>query len=239
MDASGKLQGSKVVELFSYLIEKRVILSVHMVGTGFERLTCVTGMQEGPGGHILRIDLPDGFKAAARRTNPLLLKFNFNGPDHLEYLFSTQGGAFERNELLIPIPDYVERLQRRKDFRMQTPAGTRMLIKIDKLHAVLSLINISLGGAFGALIKHNCKNLKGSILSIEQRIYNPGILVPADSDQGEVIIIIQKAEVRRIEHEQTKNLYRYAFEFTEIDPNEKKKLVQAIYHFQRQYLQRR
>ena len=101
------------------------------------------------------------------------------------------------------------------------------------------MINISLGGIFGALIKHNCRDLKGSLLAMGQDIHNAGIIVPPGSEREEQIIIIKKMEVRRIEHDKDRNIYRYAFEFKDILTTETKKLTQAIYYFQRVFLQRR
>ncbi|RJQ86493.1 MAG: hypothetical protein C4519_01885 [Desulfobacteraceae bacterium] len=239
MNEPGKLQGTKLLDLFGYLLEQRVIISMHVVGAGFERLTCVNGIKEEPGGNWLLIDLPDGFKEAVPKTEPLTLRFNFNGPDHLEYLFMTQGGQIGGHDLKIPFPDCVERIQRRKNFRMETPIGAKMFLKIEKTKAVLGLVNISLGGTLGALLKPNHRVLHGSLLALEQKIFNAGIFVPADGEIAEQLIIIQKSEVRRIEHDMERNIYRYAFEFMDIEPKEKKKLTQSIYHFQRQFLKRR
>lgn len=239
MNDPGKVQGERLLELFNQLIEKKIIISMNVVGTGFERLTCIVGVQEDPRGHMLQVDLPEGFKAAADGKDVLHLRFNFNGPDQLEYIFSTKGGTYGGGGLLIPFPDHVERLQRRKDFRMDVPPGTRLLIQIDKIKAIISLINISLGGAFGALLKHNAKNTQGALLQIDQVVYNAGIMVPASKETAEQIIIIEKAQVRRIEHDKERDLYKFAFQFTNMAKEEKKKLTQAIYSFQRQFLQNR
>lgn len=239
MSDLSNIQGQKLFDLFNYLIEKRVIIAVHIVDADFERLTCVTGVRQEPDGPWLQIDLPDGFKAVAARREKLHLRFNFNGPDQLEYLFSTLGGHYKGRELHVPFPEHVERLQRRINFRMPTPVDTKMMFRTQRGHAILGVINISLGGLFGALIKHSCRDLRGSLLAMGQDIHNAGIIVPPDSEREEQIIIIKKMEVHRIEHDKNRNLYRYAFEFKDILTNETKKLTQAIYHFQRQFLQRR
>ncbi|MCJ8499227.1 PilZ domain-containing protein [Desulfatitalea alkaliphila] len=240
MAETGKVQGRKLLALFEYLIEKQVIISMHIEGTDFERLTCVTGLKASPtGGRLLCIDRPAGFVDQAAKVGDVVLKFNFNGPDRLEYIFTTRGVRHQGRELETPLPEVVERIQRRKDFRMETPPGVRLLVKQDKLHAILDLINVSLGGAFTVLRKHNLKNLQGSLFKEGQPIVNAGILVPAGKDYDEQVIIIQKAEVRRIEHDKPNNRYRYAFQFTALDSRERHKLTQAIYHFQRQFLKRR
>ncbi len=239
MAETAKLQEQKLIDLFNYLIEKRVIISLQVVDADFERLTCVTQIRREADGPWLQIDMPEGFQAVAFKHGSMHLRFNFNGPDQLEYIFTTRGGYVKGRDLHLPFPEYVERVQRRKNFRMPTPIGTKMMFRTERGPAVLSLINISLGGILGALVKPAAKDLQGSLLAMGQTIQHAGIIVPPDSDTEELIIIIHKMEVRRIEHDTERNIYRYAFEFKEIQPNENKKLTQAIYHFQRVFLQRR
>ena len=239
MSDVGKIEGERLVELFQHLIEKRVILSMHMVGTELDRLTCVTGLQQDPENPTLQIDLPNDFKSSAAKDGPMELKFNFNGPDHLEYIFSTRGGRITGRDIIVPMPDVVDRIQRRKNFRMETPLGTKMFLKTGPIQAVFSLINISLGGAYGTLTKHNVRKSDGMILSLGESVENLGIHVPEDKDWDELIIIIKRAEVRRIDHDRDRKLYKYAFEFMDMAAPEKKKLTQSIYHFQRRFLQRR
>lgn len=240
MSEGGKIEGDRLVELFHHLIDKRVIMSMHMVGTEFERLTCVTGLNEDETGRTLQIDLPNDFTSPVGKNGPLQLKFNFNGPeDRLEYIFSTTGGRITGREIVVPFPEYVDRIQRRKNFRMETPLGTKMFLKSGQIQAVFSLINISLGGVYGTLSKHNVRKTDGLILSVGESVENMGIYVPEDKDWDELIIIVKRAEVRRIDHDRDRKLYKYAFEFMEMAPPEKRKLTQSIYHFQRQFLQRR
>jgi len=240
MSEQGKIQDKKLFELFEYLLKERVIISIHIVGTAFDRLSCVNGIKEDIPRNWLLVDMPDGFRAALPQNKPMVLKFNFNGPDQLEYIFTTTGGQIDGRDIKIPFPDFVDRVQRRKNFRMETPPGTKMLIALDNdIKAVLGLINISIGGALGALIKHNFKGLQGSLLTVNQPILRGAILVPVNTFQNEDLILIKKSVVRRIEHQREKNIYRYAVEFIDMDPAEKRKLTQAIYHFQREFLKKR
>jgi hypothetical protein len=241
MSDLGKIHDKRrLLNLFEYLLKERVIISVHIVGTDFDRLTCVNAVKEDSSGNWLLIDLPDGFRAAAGKIGTLDLRFNFNGPDQLEYIFATSGGHIAGHDLILPFPERVDRVQRRKNFRMETPSGTKMLLALDDdVKAVLGLINISIGGALGALIKHNCKGLQGSLLAVNQTILGGAIIVPADVDRPQQLILIKKSEVRRIEHQKERNIYRYAVQFIEVEPTEMKKLTQAIYHFQREFLKKR
>ena len=239
MHDPGKMQGAKLTSLFDELISKKQIISMSVAGTGYERLTCIVAIEQDPQGQYLLIDQPDGFSQAAGQGDLWDLRFTFNGPDHLEYLFNTKTGEFSGGNLKIGFPDYVERLQRRKDFRINTLPGTRLIFVAKKLKGVIDMINISMGGAFGVLVKHNQKEFKGSVLSKDQRLYKVGIIFPGDKEIQETVVTINRAEVRRIEHDKERNRYRYAFEFTDMEKDQKHKLTQAIYHIQRQYLRNR
>jgi len=126
MGEAGKVQGEKLTELFNDLIVKKAIISMNVVGAGFDRLTCITGIMEDAAGNHLLVDPPDDFEEAAAVKDLWHLRFNFNGPDQLEYIFSTRGGKFCEQGLKIPFPEHVERLRRRRNFRVNTLAGTQM-----------------------------------------------------------------------------------------------------------------
>lgn len=235
----GKLQGDKLLEILRYLLEKRVIISMYVEGTDFERLTCLNEIADAPKEPALLIDLPEGFKDSISQLENMTVRFTFNGPDRVEYIFTTTGGQYSGQSLRVPFPEYVERIQRRKNFRMHVPPGTQMLISREKTKAILGVVNLSLGGVLAALMKHNIPDLEGSLFNENEAIINAGILYPGDEELDEQIVIIQRAEVRRIEHDKKKRLYRYAFEFMHLAPPESKKLTQLIYHFQRMFLKRR
>ena len=239
MGEAGKVQGAKLTELFNELIAKKIIISMNVVGAGFDRLTCITGITTDAGGNHLLIDPPEDFREAAADRDLWHLRFNFNGPDQLEYIFSTQGGELAEQGLKIPFPEFVERLQRRRNFRVDAFTETRMHFQLKKIKGVLDVINVSLGGTYGVLVKHNFKFMRGSVLKMDQQVQDISIVFPGDDDDPEETITIQQAEVKRVEHDQDRGFYRYAFEFKKMDKEERQRLTQIIYGLQRKYLQRR
>jgi len=44
MGDAGKVQGEKLADLFDKLVEKKIIISMNVVGAGFDRLTCINGI---------------------------------------------------------------------------------------------------------------------------------------------------------------------------------------------------
>jgi c-di-GMP-binding flagellar brake protein YcgR len=236
---SEKLRGDKLYCFFNQLIVGKAIISMCALGTDFERLTCVNGVQKDSDTTHLIIDLPDGFRETVRKLNEWLLRFSFIGPDRLEYIFNTRGGTFEGKALKLPIPDCVERLQRRRNFRVAALPKSKLLFVHNNLKGVILLINVSVGGAFGVLAKHNQKNTKRILLTAGEVVENIGIRFPAQNGMDEQVVIIKKAVVRRIEHDKEKDQYKFAFEYTEIDRFQHQKLTRIIYDIQRYYLKNR
>jgi hypothetical protein len=234
-----KVEGQKLVELFKEMVEKRVIISMHVMGAGIDRLTCITGLEDSPEEKHLFIDPPDDFKEAAAKKNLWHLRFNFNGPDHLEYLFSTRGGSLSKQGLKVPFPRYVERLQRRRHFRVDTLTGSEMHFRMKKVEGIIHLINISEGGAYGVLVKHNFKFMRGSVLKKEQQVHDVRMLFPGDEETADETVHVKWAEVIRVEHDKERGFYRYAFKFKEMKKEEQDRLIQVIYALQRKYLRRR
>ena len=239
MGEAGKVQGEKLTELFNELVVNKTIISMNVVGAGFDRLTCITGLMESPEGNYLFVDPPDDFKESAADKNLWHLRFNFNGPDQLEYIFSTRGGELCEQGIKIHFPEHVERLQRRRNFRIDTLTGTEMHFRLKKIQGIIHLINVSQGGAYGVLVKHNFKFMRGSVLKMEQHVYDISMIFPGDEDAPDETIYVKKAEVKRIEHDQERGFYRYAFEFKDMDKEEQSRLIQVIYSLQRTYLRRR
>ena len=235
----GKIQGDKLSSLLRHLVEQKTILSVRLLGTNYERLTYITDIDDSGSDKSITIDLPEGFSRVVADKAGWRMAFNFNGPDNIEYLFEVQGGEMIPDGVRISYPLAIERLQRRSNFRVMTPSGTRMAITIEAKKGLINLINISLGGAYGVITKHNFSGRREPFLDIGQNIDRVGIIFPEDYEQQEQIVVINKSRVVRIDHDQENNLYKYAFEFIEIDAVQQRKLTQCIYHIQRQSLMRR
>jgi c-di-GMP-binding flagellar brake protein YcgR len=133
----------------------------------------------------------------------------------------------------------VERLQRRRNFRVNAETGTQMHFTLKKIQGIIDLINVSLRGAYGVLVKSNFKFMRGPVLKMDQQVYDVSMVFPGDNDTPEETVYVKRAEVKRVEHDQDRGFYRYAFEFKEIEKEEQRKLTQVIYDLQRRYLRRR
>ncbi len=239
MGEAAKVQGEKLTELFNELIEKKVIISMNVVGTGFDRLTCVTAILRDSAGSHLIVDPPNDFGEAVSTTEEWRLRFNYVGSDRLEYIFHTCGGSVDERGLKIPFPDHVERLQRRRNFRVNTLTGTRLHFKLKKIQGVVDLINISRGGAYGVLTRTNFKFMRGSVLKVDQQVYHIDMVFPGDEGSADERVHVARAEVKRVERDSERGFYRYAFEFKDVEKAELDRLTRIIYDLQRKYLRHR
>ncbi len=239
MADGSKISGQKLVELFETLVASKTIMSMQLMGGRYERITYIIGIDTAEKEPRLVVDNPEGFNEAAAGARPWRLRFNFNGPDKLEYIFQVEGGAARGKDLILPLPDFVERIQRRKNFRIDAPLGSQMSFTLAAEACIISLINISLGGAYGVLTQPKPKKIPRTLLKKDQRIYRLELCFPGDEEMEAQTIRIKKAEVRRIEHDRERHIYKFAFEFMDMARQEKEKLTRAIYHAQRQFLQKR
>lgn len=239
MADAGKIRGQKLVALFDTLIANKTIMSMQLMGSRYERITYILGIDTSENVPRLVVDNPEGFNKAAADADPWRLRFNFNGPDKLEYIFQIEGGDVRGRDLYLPLPDFVERIQRRKNFRIDAPLGAQLSFPVASETYTISLINISLGGAFGVLTKPASKKTGRPPLKKDKRLYRLELSFPEDEEMEAQTIQIKKAEVRRVEHDRERRIDKYAFEFVEMARREKEKLTQAIYHTQRKFLQKR
>ncbi len=234
-----KIEGQKLLELFKEIVEKKVIVSMVVVGADVELLTCVTELSESPAGNHLFVDPPRDFKEITATKKVTGLRFSFNGPDQVEYIFSVHDCELKNQYLKVPFPEYAERMQRRRNFRVDTLTDSEMHFRMKKIEGIIHMINVSEGGAYGVLVKHNFKFMRGSVLKLDQEVSDIKMVFPVDGDTPGDTILVKCARILRVEHDKERGLYRYAFKFKEIEKEEHDRLIQVIYALQRKYLQRR
>lgn len=221
------------------LKQDKILLSMRLVGQDYERLTMIADIRKHKKASFFVIDQPRDFMDAVAKIAVWEIHFEFNGPDTLEYIFTTSGGEFSGNEIQIPFPDYIERLQRRRHFRMHVPIGTKLFFMSGEVQREIDLINISLSGTLGSLSRLKGEDSKELILKKGDSLKNIEIVFPPDKERSERKVKVKKLVVRRVEHDRQKGLDYYAFEFMDIRRGEKKTLTKIIYYLQRLFLQRK
>lgn len=239
MTGAEKIQGKKLIRLMEQVQREKIMLSMRFVGQNYERLTMVTRIPKDEKASFFAIDPPRDFRNTVSKLGTWEIRFNFNGPDNLEYIFTTSGGKFYDNEIQINFPDYIERLQRRRYFRISVPTGTKLFFESDQVQREINLINISMRGTLGLLKTFDGKDQKKPVFKKEDYLKNIKIIFPSDTKDNEQEVNINKTIIRRAEHNPQKNMDLYAFEFVSIDRDQEKTLIQIIFNLQRLFLQKK
>jgi hypothetical protein len=239
MSGAEKIQNKKVFRIMEQLRQNKTMLSMRLVGQNYHRLTMVTEILKEKHTAFFIIDSPRDFKSTITKLGTWEIQFNFRGRDNLEYVFATFGGDFLDEQPRIPFPKYIERLQRRRHFRLSVPAGTKLFFDLGQIRQEINLMNISMSGFLGILKTTIGRNQKKPVLQRKDTIKNIEIVFPSDISNSEKKLIVNKAIVRRAEYDPKRKADIYAFEFESIDKDQEKMLIESIYNLQRLILKRK
>lgn len=238
MEDYGKIAKDKATQLFRYLRDKRVLVKLVVKGTGFESVTVVTDIRSIDKLDCFRIDCPDDFHILLKSRDRGNLYFEFNGPDKVLYTFETTPDPGWRNgEVWIPIPEEVERIQRRRDFRLEAPMGTELLLRqlIPPLKMVV--LDFSLGGLLCVVASARERVKKNLMLTRGRRLKNLELLFRNENVTTK--IRIGEATIVRVETNPVTGYRQYAFQYTNLEKSEEKSLTNVLYRMQRQLLRQR
>ena len=237
MDETDNIQGKTRFNIFEQLKEDKIFIQIRLLGKKYQRLTLVTDIKTKNNIPFFVIDYPEGFREAVEGVDVWKLLFAFNGADKLQYRFRTSHGQIFDNEIWLEFPDFIERMQRRKYFRLDAPIGTKIHLKVSSINREMDVINISLGGALGVFKRIKKETRKGPILKMGETLRH--IELEFSSEKEYRTVHIKKAVVVRIEKNPLKSLYRYAIKFIGVEKEDTKALTRRIYDLQRKYLKKR
>lgn len=235
----GKIQGDNLFELMEQVQQSNTLLSMKISGKDYEQLTVINDIVKQKNQLFFVVDEPSGFIETISDIQVWKINFKFKGPDNLQYVFSTTGGNFDGQKITIPFPGYIERVQRRKNFRIDAPAQAMVLFKDGTRQHECSLINISLGGIFCKIARLGKGKEKQPAFMKGETLQDLELIFPPQEDRIFQNVKVTKAIVRRDEHDPEKDLTGYGLEFTGIDRDEKKNLTAIVYYLQRLNLQRK
>ncbi len=236
MKESDKIQGKSRLDCIKQLQTDKTLIKMRMLNIDYEYLTIITDIKIRNSIPYFIIDYPDGFREAVSGIDVWKILFEYTEKDKLQYNFSVSGGKFVHNKIWIKFPDYIERIQRRKNFRLTAPEETKILFTIDSTRFAMDVINVSLGGVLGAHI------------SIKKGIRNDPVLKNGDNlidielifhSKENPKIHIKKGLVVRLEESTDRANCRYGIHFTNMANSEEKTFTKLIYRFHRQFLRKR
>ncbi len=227
-----RIEGRRLKEVLDHLVEERTLIKVSFPAKDYTHLTLILGTEKIKGKQYFSIDLTDELVDIFNSRKIGKLIFEFNGPDKVGYRFTTDGTLTRPGRVLVPFPAFIERIQKRSNFRIKTaPETVARFMWGDRRHK-LRIENISLGGLYGLTSNPQPENLSAGDVLSRLEIFFPV------NDQC-VMITIDKAVVRRVERRKRAGRNAYAMEFIEIGRDSRQLLTRQIYDLQRIYLKRR
>ena len=235
MDDYGKISGARVEQALRHLKDKKVLIKVAVQGAAFESVSLLTDIDtEGPHPRF-SIDPPDGMGDALQLKKKCALYCEFNGEDKVLYKFTLPIDEWH-GDFWFPLPEEIERIQRRRNFRLKAPMGTTLTLRQLEPPVRLLVLDFSLGGLLCMVESLRDGQDKRRVLFKGRTLNNLDLVF---DDEEAVLIRILRARIVRTGRNPNNNHEQYAFEFIAIDRAEEKKLTEVLYGMQRKLLRQR
>jgi len=235
MAEAGLVKGDKRLELFRQIQENRTLVTFRLPGKDYERLTIISAIKKK--NHYFCIDPLKGFIEKLAETDSWKIQFRFTGADKINYAFETSEGEIIEDEVWIRFPGFIERMQRRRHFRVEAPLGTKLFCLIKEVKRELDIINLSLRGALVVPVRLKKEHPTSQIIQEGETLTAVELLY--SSENKDTKILVDLIAVRRVEQLPETGIFRYALEIMKIDKKEDETLTELIYLFQRYYLRNR
>ena len=223
--------------IFEELIKEKKHISMHLLDYDYKYVTFVVDIKEIDGSHFFLADYPENFYWFGRNIETCKMFFEFKGADGLLYSFNTNGTVPLNDKMWIRVPDYIERQQRRKSFRVDPPSGTKVICQTGSDCYEMDVIDISTGGVFLFSGSFSRNENTAQIFHMGDILTDIKLIFSWKGERQE--IFIKTIEIKRIDKNSTLKRYYYAVEFVEIDKGQKMILNRFVYKFQRHFLRNR
>lgn len=232
-----KIEGRRVLELFDALLQDGTPLKVFLSDKDFEHLNRIVDISTQNKKSYFLIDYAQGFENTVLSTDGAVIDFEFTDKDNIKYSFRTSGTAIFKGKIWLKVPQWVEREQRRKQFRISAPAGSKIFFSLNNQRCELKLIDISLGGSLGVLAAVPSHRSQYQTPRHVKHLKDVELFFPRKDEN--VHVIINLCEVKRLGLNPVTNQYEYGLEFQKIDNSNTKTLTDLVFRFQREFLRKR
>ncbi|MBW1768503.1 MAG: PilZ domain-containing protein [Deltaproteobacteria bacterium] len=234
MEDKDRIYGKQRFALFDQLQKDRVVIKLNLLGKDYERLTIITGVVTENGTPYVLIDIPGEFRETLQDDKKGRVLFDFIGNDRIPCSFRTVVHRITKDDIWLEFPESIERIQRRKHYRIAPPIGTRIHFQVDEGKYEANIVNLSQGGALIIQSERLHKEVKLSEGEYKKNVK----LICQEKDLG-LKILIKKALVRRILKNSETGKYSYALQFIDIENSIQRELNDWIYRAQREFLRKR
>jgi len=224
-------------QLLEELRNSRLPVQMELLDGDYDRITHVNGIRSRRSTAYFRTESSRSFVTAIGGKKSWQTRFAFFGKDNIQYVFRTEGWKVSTDGIWHRFPEFIERRQRRKYFRLDLPLQANIFLTVGPGQYKLTAIDISIGGIFGELVDFDGPTQEGPPWSVGDRVKD--LVLEVDFDGKSNRIPIQEGILRRSDKELSDKKYKYAFEFAEIAKSEETTLVDLVYDLQRKILKER
>jgi c-di-GMP-binding flagellar brake protein YcgR len=231
-----KKYGKDIADILKQTKHDKILFRAYLVSQDYSWLALVTHVRAHRNSSNFMLDCPKDFRQDVTDIKDCRLDFKFTGKDTVPYKFSAFGIKIVKNGLLVNFPEFIERIQKRRFFRLATPSRMKIHFQWEAKTFKMDVVNLSQGGLLAMLVV-NRKIVK--YLFLEKGEVLAHLLIEFSGEKKDLQIHINKAEVRREEYNSRTDRHCYALEFTEINESELFALTELLYNFQRDLLRRR
>jgi len=237
MENPEKIEDKNLLNLLKALQKNKTLIKMNLPGKDFERITIITSVRHRRQNPLFLIDYTQGFREAVGDVKDVKMHFEFTREDKVNYSFSTYGWEIYRDEIGVRFPEFIERIQRRKDFRLAVPTDTKLFSQMDSTLLEMKVLNVSLGGTLALLVGRKKSFKEEPIFDTGEYLSDIEMVFPLE--EGDLRIHIERAIVVRLEEDQSAKKNCCALQFVGMEEKEEKALTEFIYKYQRRILQKK
>ncbi len=237
MENPEKIEDKDLLNLLKALQKDKTLINMNLPGRDFDRITIVTRVRNRRQNPLFLIDYTQGFRESVGDVKDVKMHFEFSREDKVNYSFSTYGWEIYRDEIGVRFPEFIEREQRRKDFRLAVPSDTKLYIQVDSTLLEMKVLNVSLGGILAVLVGRKAGYEGETIFNAGEYLSDVEMVFPLEG--GDLRVYIEKAMVVRLEEDPSTDKSSCALQFISMGEKEEKALTEFIYKYQRHVLQKK
>jgi c-di-GMP-binding flagellar brake protein YcgR len=238
MPEYGDHQVQPIERALRQVSKNRTLLRFRIENTRFDQLAVIEAVHIRDGALFFQLDLPAAAARLLTRSDGWTVHVEFTGQDKTLQFFKVRRGRPIEGGFWFEAPERIERLQRRRDFRLEAPPGAVLEVTRKRRPFRLGVIDISMGGALCLVDAISPKLRKTRIFRAGRTFKRTRLVVPSDAGDP-TSIRLEKARVVRTAQNPVTGAFEYGLMFLDMDRETARELKELLYRLQREYLRKR
>lgn len=232
-------QQTKAVEgALRELKKNRALVRAYIKEGAFEQVTLIRDVRLFQKMLFFLLDDAKSLRSVVEPLETWKLTVEFSDKNRYPCFFETTAGQFFGNVFWFQAPDRIQRLQRRRNFRLKAPTGATLEVMRYRKPVRLGLIDFSLGGVLCLVDSVNPLLRREPIFKEGRTFKNARLVIPLESDPP-AEIPVSKARIVRSDQNSLTGAYQYGLMFIALDSTAERQLKELLYRLQRAYLRKR